>query len=75
MVQPTVLRKRHSLKGMKLLPVIKKVRGGKPEGLKEFARISKEKKTDVLVLDEIENLVNSLTGESMVELLELAGRG
>lgn len=74
MVQPTVLRKRHSLKGMKLLPVIKKVRGGKPEGLKEFARISKEKKTDVLVLDEIENLVNSLTGESMVELLELAGR-
>lgn len=74
MVQPTVLRKRHSLKGLKLLPVIKKVRGGRPEGLKEFARMSKEKKTDVLELEEIENIVNSLTGENMIELLELAGR-
>lgn len=75
MVQPTILRKRHSLKGLNLLPVIKKVRGGRPEGLKEFARMSKEKKTDVLELDEIENIVNSLTGENMIELLELAGRG
>ncbi|XP_052716245.1 uncharacterized protein LOC128188950 isoform X2 [Crassostrea angulata] len=74
MVQPTVLRKRHSLKGLKLLPVIKKVKGGRPEGLKEFARMSKEKKTDVLELEEIENIVNSLTGENMIELLELAGR-
>lgn len=75
MVQPTILRKRHSSKGLKFLPVIKKVRGERPEGLKEFARISKEKKTDVLKLDEIENRVNSLTGENMIELLELAGRG
>ena len=63
------------MKGLNLLPVIKKVRGGRPEGLKEFARMSKEKKTDVLELEEIENIVNSLTGENMIELLELAGRG
>jgi hypothetical protein len=33
MVLPTVLRKRH-LKGEKLLPVIKRIRAGQPEGLK-----------------------------------------
>lgn len=73
MVQPNILIKKHSLKGMKLLQVIKKVRGWKPKGLKEFARIYKEKKTDDIELDEIEN--NSFTGESMARLLELAGRG
>ena len=73
MVQPTVLRKKHSLKGVKLLPVLKKIRGGKPEGLKEFSRVSKDKKTENLEFEEIEILVNTLTGENVVELLELAG--
>lgn len=63
------------LKGLKFLFVIKKVRGGRLEGLKEFVCMFKEKKIDVLELDEIENIVNLLIGENMIELLELVGRG
>lgn len=39
MVLPTVLKRRHTLKGVKLMPVLKNIRGGQPEALKDFARI------------------------------------
>ncbi|XP_062570047.1 uncharacterized protein LOC134232103, partial [Saccostrea cucullata] len=59
-------------RGIKLLPVIKKIKGGKPDALKGFARVSKEKKTESLEFEEIEMQVNSITGKSMTELLEPA---
>ena len=40
MVQPVVLKKRHSLKGPTLLPVIRKVKDGRLENVTELARIS-----------------------------------
>jgi hypothetical protein len=66
------LKRRHSLK-VKLLHVLRKIKGGQPGGLKEFARVSKDKKTESLKLDEIGVLVNSLTGETLAEILELTG--
>jgi hypothetical protein len=55
------------------LHVLRKIKGGQPEGLKEFARMSKDKKTESLELEEIGVLVNGLTGETLAEILELAG--
>ena len=73
MVQPTVLKRRHSLKGKNLLPMIKKIRGGKPESLKEFARIDKDTKTEKMSIDEIAKAVKDITAEDLGELFELAG--
>lgn len=74
MVLPVVLKRRHSLKDVNLLPVIKRIRSGKPESLKEFARINKDTRTENLSLAEIDNHVLSITGEQIGELLMLAGR-
>ncbi|CAC5383510.1 unnamed protein product [Mytilus coruscus] len=46
MVLPSVLKKRHSLKGTKLIPAIKKIEKGQQEALKEFARMQKDLKTE-----------------------------
>ena len=62
MVLPTVLRKRH-LKGEKLLPVIKKIRAGLPEGLKEFGRLQKDTKTDELMMEDLgKYAIKNITG-------------
>ncbi|XP_065927883.1 uncharacterized protein [Magallana gigas] len=74
MVQPVVLKKRHSLKGLTLLPVIRKVKDGQLENVKELARISVGKRTEALQLRDIAKAVMEITGEPMDELLELAGK-
>ncbi|XP_065922883.1 uncharacterized protein [Magallana gigas] len=74
MVQPVVLKKRHSLKGLTLLPVIRKVKDGRLENVKELARISVGKRTEALQLKDIAKAVMEMTGEPMDELLELAGK-
>ena len=58
MVLPTILKRRHSLKGVKLLQAIKKIKLGQPESLKEYARIQKDIKTEELGVH-----VKELTGE------------
>ena len=71
MVQPITLKKRHSLKGLTLFPVLRKMKDG--GSVKEFARISSTKKTDSLTLRDIGKAINDITGEPMDELMELAG--
>ncbi|XP_063404459.1 uncharacterized protein LOC134687929 [Mytilus trossulus] len=44
MVLPTCLKWRHSLKGVRLVADIKRIRRGQAQGLKEFARFQKDKK-------------------------------
>ena len=73
MVQPTALKRRHNLKGKNLLPMIKKIRGGKPDSLKEFARIDKDTKTEKMSIDEIGKAVKDITAADLGELFELAG--
>ena len=73
MVQPITLKKRHSLKGLTLFPVLRKMKDG--GSVKEFARISSTKKTDSLTLhlQDIGKAITDITGEPMDELMELAG--
>ena len=63
MVLPTILKRRHSLKGVKLLQAIKKTKLGQHESLKEHARIQKDIKTEELTLEDIWVHVKELTGE------------
>lgn len=74
MVQPVVLKKRQSLKGLTLLPVIRKVKDGRLENVKELARISVRKRREALQLRDIAKAVMEITGESRDELLGLAGK-
>ena len=72
MVQPITLKKRHSLKGLTLFPVLRKMkeRGGSVE---KYARISSTKKTDTLTSRNIGKAITDITGEPMDELIELKG--
>ena len=66
MVQPTVLKRRHSLKGKNLLLMIdslKENKRGKLESLKEFVRVNKDTKTDKMSIDEIGKAVKDIMGE------------
>ena len=74
MVLPTVLKKKHTLRDINMLPVVKRIRSGKPDSLKEFARVSKDIRTESLDYEEIDGHVSSLTGESVGEVLMMAGR-
>lgn len=74
MVLPAVLKRRHSLRDKNILPVIKRIRSGQPSGLKELARVNKDKKTETFTLDVVNEHVLEITGEQVGELLMLAGR-
>nr|XP_034307343.1 uncharacterized protein LOC117682886 [Crassostrea gigas] len=74
MVQSVVLKKRHSLKGLTLLPVIRKVKDEQLENVRELARISVGKRTETMQLRDIAKAVMEITGEPMDEFLELAGK-
>ncbi|XP_056015651.1 uncharacterized protein LOC125660664 [Ostrea edulis] len=74
MVQPVTLKKRHSLKGLSVLPVLRKVKDGLLENVKELARVAVGRRTETMQLKDISKAVVDLTGEPMDELLELAGK-
>ncbi|XP_076089989.1 uncharacterized protein LOC143062022 [Mytilus galloprovincialis] len=74
MVLPTCLKRRHSLKGVRLVAAIKRIRGGQPQGLKEFARFQKDKKLDNLSMDDLRQQVLDLTGAELQDLLQFANR-
>ena len=62
------------LKGVRLLPIIKRVKTGQPTSLKEYARVQKDVKTEGLGRDEIAQHVLNITGEELGEILQLADR-
>ncbi|XP_071181349.1 uncharacterized protein [Mytilus edulis] len=74
MVLPTCLKRRHSLKGVRLVTAIKRIRGGQPQGLKEFARFQKDNKLDNLSMDDLRQQVLDLTGAELQDLLQFANR-
>ncbi|XP_076113361.1 uncharacterized protein LOC143081012 [Mytilus galloprovincialis] len=74
MVLPTCLKRRHSLKGVRLVAAIKRIRGGQPQGLKEFARFQKDNKLDNLSMDDLRQQVLDLTGAELQDLLQFANK-
>ncbi|XP_069129670.1 uncharacterized protein [Argopecten irradians] len=76
MVMPTTLKKRHSLKGLSLLPAIRKLQDEEAvTSLKGLARVSVGRQTEDLPFKEVAKQVADLTGEQLGELLSLAGKG
>jgi hypothetical protein len=51
--------KKH-LKGENCLPVIKRIRAGQPEGLKEFSILQKDTKTDELMKEDLGKLITMI---------------
>nr|XP_034312025.1 uncharacterized protein LOC117684362 isoform X3 [Crassostrea gigas] len=75
MVLPTVLKRKHSLKGKQLLPVIRKLRDIQDaHGIKQLARTSSARRTENMSNEDVLKAVEDLTGENGIELLELAGK-
>ncbi|XP_052069172.1 uncharacterized protein LOC127708361 [Mytilus californianus] len=75
MVLPTCFKRRHSLKGVRLVAADKRIRGGQPQSLKEFACFQKDKKLNDLYMDDLRQQVLDLTGEELQDLLQFAERG
>lgn len=72
---PTVLKRKHSLKGKQLLPVIRKLRDIQDaHGIKQLARTSSARRTENMSNEDVLKAVEDLTGENGIELLELAGK-
>lgn len=75
MVLPTVLKRKHSLKGKQLLLVIRKLRDIQDaHGIKQLARTSSARRTENMSNEDVLKAVEDLTGENGIELPELAGK-
>lgn len=66
MVLPTVPKKHLNFEGIIFfLPVIKRIRAGQPEGLKEFGRLQKDTKTDELMMEDLgKYVIKNITGRT-----------
>ena len=72
MVLPPVLKKWHSVKDMNMLPVIKWIRSGKPAALKNLHVFRRTPRRNPC--QDINTHDNTLTDESINEILKMAGR-
>ncbi|XP_062606038.1 uncharacterized protein LOC134267842 [Saccostrea cucullata] len=73
MPPPTVLKRRHSLRGKDLFPVIKELRGLE-QPVKQFARYKINTPLEDMDKEEVINAFRELTGESEKDCLQMAGR-
>ena len=71
MVLPTTLKRKHSLKGINILPLIKKVRAEAGQRVPEYARMQVSKQTEEMPLEELKGHFGGLTGEDSREILKL----
>ena len=72
---PTVLRKRHSLKTISIVPLINRMRSDRQSpSVSELARIQTSKKMEDMEMFELDRAILDLTGESKSDILELADR-
>ena len=53
MVLPTTLKRKHSLKDINILPLIKKVRAEAGQRVPEYARVQVSKRTEEMPLEEL----------------------
>lgn len=74
MVLPTVLKWKHTLKEKQLLPVIRKLRDFQDaHGIKQLIRTSSARRTKNMSNEDVLKVVEDLTSENEIELLELSG--
>ena len=70
MVLLTVLKKKHSLKDVNNLPLIKRVRTETGQ-LKEYVRILTSKRTEEMPLEELRGHFEGITGEDSRDILKM----
>lgn len=68
----TVLKRRHSLEGLDLVPLLRMVRGMN-EPPSRFARVVSDQPIDDLQMSDLLALFKQVTGADGMELLDLAG--
>ena len=73
MVLPTVLKRKHSLRGVNMLPLLKSMRGGS-DLPKDFARLSPEVPLESVPLEELATSFEGLSGSTVNEVLDLVDR-
>ena len=73
MVLPTTLKRRHSLKGGNILPIIKKLRQGDGNP-KEYARVTAGRRTEDMALEDLKVHFENITGEDPREILRMAAK-
>ena len=71
MVLPTTLKRKHSLKDITILPLIKKVRTEAGQRVPEYARVQVSKRTEKMPLEELKGHFDGLTGEDSREILKI----
>lgn len=72
MPPPAVLRKRHTLTGKDIFPLIKRVRGAEgPAG--PLARLKMNAPTETMTISEMKTAFRELSGESLEECLQMVG--
>ncbi|XP_064634500.1 uncharacterized protein LOC135492179 [Lineus longissimus] len=73
MMVVTVLKKKHSLVGHSMLPVIRAVRTD-ASSVMEFARLEAEQQLELLSPEELQKAVRTLTNEDPADILQMAQR-
>ena len=73
MVQPTTLKRKHSLKDVNILPLIKRIRAEADQRIAEYARIQVAKRTEETPAEELKGHFEGLTGEDAKDFLTMCG--
>lgn len=73
MPPPTILKRRHTLRGKNLLPVIKKLRG-MDQPVPQLAKFKINTPLEEMERSQVVSAFRDLTGESEKDCLEMAGR-
>lgn len=70
----TTLKRRHSLVGKNMMPILKKLKSFRGDKVTSCARIKSATPTEELAQNELCKQFRDLTGEDEKEMLEMAGR-
>lgn len=73
MPPPTILKRRHTLRGKNLLPVIKNLRG-MDQPVAQLARYKINTPLEEMEIGQVVSAFQELTGESEKDCLEMAGK-
>lgn len=74
MVVPIVLRKRHTLVGVDLIPLMKRIRDADQDDYKGLASMTSENPTEDLTMDQLAKNFRQLSGRSIDDVLQLSNR-
>ena len=73
MVQPSSLKRKHSVKGLNLFPLVRRIRDCKT-AVKAYARIIATQPIEDLSVDELKSGFKDITGEDASEVLKMADK-